>query len=270
MMSEAAPLAGPLAGRRIVVTRAQAQAGDLVAQLMALGATPLECPAIAIAPPESYDGLDAALDRISGYDWIIFTSVNGVAAVLARLSDRGQDRAVLHGVRIGAIGPATAQALAAAGVPPQFVPATYVAEAIVAQIADVAGQHILLPRADIARAALGAGLRGRGALVDEVTAYRTVSAPGLAAIADLLRVGSVDALTFTSSSTVRFFLEGLAVSGITPADLQREPGRPAVICIGPITADTAQAQGLVVDAVAEEYTTGGLIAALLRWFAGAA
>jgi uroporphyrinogen-III synthase len=256
----------PLQGRRIVVTRAREQADDLIERLRALGAEPLACPAIAIAPPEDDAPLDAAIPQISSYDWVIFTSVNGVAAFMERLNRLGVDRAALRHVRIGAIGPATAAALTAAHLPPHFVPDTYVAEAIVEQIGDVGAQRILLPRADIARAALAEGLRARGATVDEVTAYRTVPATDLTRVAALVRDGAVDALTFTSSSTVRYFLQGLAEAGLTAADLQADPRRPAVVCIGPITAETAQEQGLPVDAVADEYTTDGLIAALVRWF----
>jgi uroporphyrinogen-III synthase len=175
---------------------------------------------------------------------------------------------VLRHAHIGAIGPATAAALAAADLPPHFVPDTYVAEAVVAQIGDVAGKRILLPRADLARTALADGLGERGALVDEVTAYRTIPAPELAQVTDLLRAGTVGALTFTSSSTVRYFLAGLEATGKPVAELLCGPPRPAVVCIGPITAATAREQGLPVDAVAAEYTTAGLIAALVRWFAG--
>jgi uroporphyrinogen-III synthase len=259
--------ASPLQGRRIIVTRAQEQAGSLVARLRALGAEPLECPAITIVPPATYAPLDAALAHLAQYDWVIFTSVNGVAAFLQRLAHLGQDTGALAGVRIGAIGPATAAALTTAGLSLAFVPTTYVAEAIVAQIGDLAGQRVLLPRADIARAALAEGLRQRGARVDEVTAYRTAPAPGLARMAAGLRSGVVDAITFTSSSTVRYFVQGLEAAGLKVTDLPSGPRRPAIICIGPITAATAGECGLPVDAVAEEYTTAGLIAALVQWFA---
>ena len=267
-MPSPAPGSGlPLQGRRIVVTRAGDQAGPLLARLQALGAAPLACAAIAIAPPASYAPLDAAIRAIAGYDWVIFTSVNGVAAVMARLAAAGLDPAALRDHRLAAIGPATAAALTDQGLRPAFVPDTYVAEAIVAGIGDMAGQRILLPRADIARAALGAGLRAGGALVDEVTAYRTVPGPGLAAVAGLLQAGDVDALTFTSSSTVRYFLQGLDNAGFPGDHLRAGPARPAVVCIGPITAGTAREAGLPVDAVADEYTTDGLIAALVGLFA---
>jgi uroporphyrinogen-III synthase len=262
--SAPAAVRAPLQGRRIVVTRARAQAGDLLAGLRALGAEPLACPAIAIAPPLSYAPLDAAVARLAGYDWLLFTSVNGVAAFAARRGRLGAQPAP-DGLRVGAIGPATAEAARAAGLAPTFVPDTYVAEAILAQIGDVAGRRILLPRAERARPVLAAGLRARGALVDEVTAYRTVPDAGGAALIADLRAGAIDAITFTSSSTVRFFWEGLA-GQMEPADLAAAPRRPAILCIGPITAATARALGLPVDAVAEPYTIAGLLDALTRWF----
>ncbi len=258
----------PLAGRRIVVTRAAAQADDLLAQLRALGAEPLACPAIAITAPTDFAALDAALGAIADYDWVIFTSVNGVSAVLDRLAVQGRAPSALAGPRIAAIGPGTAGALAAAGLPPAFVPGRFVTEALVAEIGDVAGRRVLLPRADIARPALALGLRARGAFVDEITAYCTVPAELPTGIAAALRAGQVDAITFTSSSTVRYFLSALAPAGVTVTGLQG-PERPAVVCIGPITAATARARGLPVDAVAAEYTIPGLVAALVRWFAAA-
>lgn len=265
-MSESAALtAQPLRGRRIVVTRAQAQAGDLVARLRALGAEPLECPAIRIVPPASYAPLDAAIAELAAYDWIVFTSVNGVTAFMDRLAAAGVPPTALLGHRLAAIGPATAEALRVHGLQTAFMPTAYVAEAIIAQIGDVAGQRMLLPRADIARAALGLGLRAKGARVDEVTAYHTVAGTGWAAVAERLRSGTIDALTFTSSSTVRYFGQSLAALGLTTADLQHGPQRPAVVCIGPITAQTARDLGWPVDAVAADYTTAGLISALLRW-----
>ena len=266
-MPERAPLPTglPLQGRRIVVTRAQAQAGELVTQLRALGAEPLECPAIRIVPPASYAPLDAAIADLAAYDWIVFTSVNGVTAFVERLAQAGLPPTALAALRLAAIGPATAEALRAQGLQPAFVPSAYVAEAIIAEIGDVAGQRMLLPRADIARAALGVGLRAKGAQVDEITAYRTVAGAGGDRVAAQLRAGTVDALTFTSSSTVRYFGQSLAALGLRAADWQQGPHRPAVVCIGPITAQTARDLGWPVDAVAADYTTAGLIAALLRW-----
>ena len=231
-----------LTGRRIVITRPEADAARLAERLRALGAVPVVMPAIEIEftdPPE----LDRALKDLGGYHWVIFTSRNGVEAVFRRI---GQ----LAGPKVAAIGPATAEALRGRGVTPDLVPSEYVAEAILASLPEVRGLRFLLPRADIAREALVDGLRRRGALVDEIAAYRTRPASRLAPL------GPVDAVTFTSSSTVRGFLAG----GPVPAGAK-------VICIGPITAQTARECGLEVTAVAVEYTEDGLIEALEAAFA---
>lgn len=255
----------PLAGRRIIVTRAQGQADSLLASMRELGAEPVLCPAIVIAPPVSYAPLDAAIQHINDYQWLIFTSVNGVRSFRERLNIVGVPPARLHSLHIAAIGPATAQALVEVGLIPSFVPQSYVAEAIVAEIGDIRGQRILLPRADIARAALAIGLRERGASVDEIDAYRTVAAR-LRAIGGLL--ANADVITFTSSSTVRYFLTALGAEGWAAEDAKEQLNRLVVACIGPITAATASDHGLRVDIVAREYTTAGLVVALVQWFAG--
>jgi uroporphyrinogen III methyltransferase / synthase len=231
-----------LAGRRIVITRPEPDADRLAERLRALGATPVVVPAIRIEftdPPE----LDDALARIAGYDWVIFTSRNGVEAVFRRTRS-------IAGPRVAAIGPATAQALREHGVESDLMPDEYVAEAVLDALGDVAGCRCLLPRADIAREALATGLAARGAVVHEIAAYRT--RPITEPRADL---GPVDAVTFTSSSTVRGFLAGGPV-----------PGGARIVCIGPITARTARECGLAVSTVAEAYTEDGLIAALQAAF----
>jgi uroporphyrinogen III methyltransferase / synthase len=232
-----------LSGRRIVITRPEADAHRLAERLRRLGATPIIAPAIRIHftdPPE----LDRALARITAYDWVIFTSRNGVEAVFRRTSN-------LAGPKVAAIGPATAQALREHGITPDLMPAEYVAEAILQALGSVAGSRFLLPRADIAREALAAGLVERGAVVDEIAAYQTRH------VAERPKnLSAVDAVTFTSSSTVRGFLEG----GPVPEGVR-------IVCIGPITARTARECGLMVSAVAEEYTEDGLVAALQAAFA---
>lgn len=229
-----------LTGRRVVVTRPGEDGVRLAGRLAAAGAEPILVPAIAIEftdPPE----LDAALARLAAFDWVVFTSRNGVEAVFRR-TER------LAGPRIAAIGPATAAALAARGAPADLMPAEYVAEAVLEALGHVAGLRILLPRADIARRALADGLRAGGAHVTEVAAYRT-----RAAQTPRPDLSGTDAVTFTSSSTVRGFLAGGPV-----------PGGAKVVCIGPVTARTARAHGLEVAAVADAYTEDGLIAALAR------
>lgn len=257
----------PLAGRQIVVTRASEQSDDLIARLRDLGATPIECPAISIAPLPDFTELDAAISRLETYDWVIFTSVNGVTAVASRMSALGVDKAVLCSRNLAVIGPATQEALVELGCQPRFMPDSYVAEAIVEQIGDVSGCRVLLPRADIARKALATGLREKGALVDEVDAYRTVTGAGIAALADLLRTGTADAVTFTSSSTVRYTIDGLVASGWETGQAVELLNASAIVCIGPITAQTAREYGLNVAAVADEYTARGLVGALTRLFA---
>ena len=234
-----------LQGRRIVITRPRERARRLAERLRSLGAEPIVFPTVRIEPADP-GPLDAAVRSLERYDWIVFTSANGVEAFWTRLVAAEKDARDLARRKVAAIGPVTAQALRQRGVEPVLVPDEYVAEAILGSLGDVRGLRFLLPRADIAREALAAGLRERGAAVTEVVAYRTVGAG--AAPPDLSRA---DAVTFTSSSTVRHFVASGAVAG-----------QAKVVCIGPVTADTARALGLTVHAVATAYTEDGLIQAL--------
>ena len=267
-------LRASLTGKRILITRPRAQAAALCDKLAALGAEPIPFPTIEIAPLEDYAALDNAIGLLSQYHWIIFTSVNGVVAFWNRLDLAGHND--LSDLRVAAIGPVTAQALAKHGVQAHFIPEEYVAEAIVEGIGDVNGQWILLPRADIAREVLAVELGRRGAMVHEIAAYRTLpAAPDPHGLTELRR--GVDAITFTSSSTVRNFV--MLISGgqkyIDAANIRRmgrdgvpmpSLGRAAIACIGPITAQTAREVGLPVDGVAKEYTMEGLVAALAEYF----
>jgi uroporphyrinogen-III synthase len=256
----------PLHGRRIAVTRAEEQAGGLAARLRELGAEPVVCAAIAITPPADFGPLDAAIGRLEDDDWLLVTSANGVRALLDRMAALGKGGEALAHLTIGAIGPATAEALAERGLRAAFVPSAYVAESILAEIGDVAGLRMLLPRADIARETLAAGLRERGAAVDEIAAYRTVPGGGALALAELLRQGALDAITFTSSSTVRYTLDGLEAAGMDRTAARALLREIAVVCIGPVTAATARDEGLRVDVVAREYTAAGVVAALVERF----
>jgi uroporphyrinogen III methyltransferase/synthase len=246
-----------LRGKRILVTRPRAQADSLCDRLRALGAQPIVFPTIAIAPPEDYGPLDEALAALREYDWAILTSVNGVAAFWGRLQEIAAS--VPPGLRFAAIGPATARALEEQGVRAEFVPDEYVAESLAAGLGEVRGQRVLLARADIARRALADDLRAQGAVVTEVAAYRTVPAePDPAGLEEMRR--GVDAIIFTSSSTVRNFVKMVG-------DLHLEGA--AIACIGPITAASARKAGLTVDVMAQEYTTEGVVAALAKYFGGA-
>lgn len=252
-----------LHGKRILITRARAQAGGLAESLAQRGAVPILFPTIEIAPLDDYARLDAALDQLSGYHWVVFTSVNGVAAFWERLTATGRDATALTDRRTAAIGPATARALAQRGVQAELVPEEYVAEAIVDGLGDVAGQWILLPRAEIAREALADELGRRGAVVHEIPVYRTLPvAPDAAALAELAR--GVDIITFTSSSTVRNFA---AVTAQQKLSLKPLVNDAVVACIGPITAQTARDLGLPVHVQAEVYTMDGLVQALERHLA---
>ena len=245
----------PLAGKRILVTRPRAQAAELCDKLTAQGATPIVFPTIEIAPPDDYGALDRAIRHLAQYQWITFTSVNGVKSFWERLDVVGAGLAPVQ--RIAAIGPATASALQAHDVTVTLIPDEYVAEAIIESIGAVQGQRILLPRADIAREALAVELRKRGAIVDEITAYRTLPAqPDPDGLRELQR--GVDAITFTSSSTVRNFMALRGRDSVLPQTL--------IACIGPITANTAREFDLRVDVIAADYTTDGLVAALVDHF----
>lgn len=259
----------PLLGKRILVTRAAHQAGELSAKLRELGAEPIEYPVIAIAPPEDSSRLDQALARAArgGYDWIVFTSANGVAAVAERMAALGLERMGLGQARVAVIGPATARAVAELlRRPVDVMPSVYVAEALAAAMGDVRGQSVLLARADIARPALSQALRAAGAQVDEVIAYRTVIEEPTAVkqpeldILSLLAQGQIDVVTFTSSSTVRAFIAHVGRQALS--DLHRV----VIACIGPITAETVRAEGLSPTVVAEEHTVGGLVTALAKYY----
>ncbi len=247
----------PLFGRRVLVTRSRDQASELSARLRELGAVPVEFPTIEVRPPKDWAPLDEAIARLSGYDWVILTSVNGVRFFWERLRRVGLDARALGNAHLAAIGPATAEEMEKHGLFPDLVPAKYVAEALLVEIDPVAGQRILLPRADIARPALVDGLRAAGAGVDEVVAYRTVPAGAKSAgpIRRMLEAGEIDVLTFTSSSTVRNLVAALDPLPPLPAGL-------VVAAIGPVTAQTAEELGLPVHIVAEEYTIEGLVKAI--------
>lgn len=254
----------PLFGKKVLVTRSREQASVLSAAIEALGGEPLEFPVIRITEPEDFTPLDHAIEEIGSFDWIIFTSVSGVEAFFRRLRLNRKDVRALHGARLSAIGPKTKESLEAYGFFVDYVPGEYRAEEIAAGLKDkvVAGDRVLLPRADIARKVLPESLREMGALVTEVIAYKTEMASGDAAgLLEMLRSGEVHVITFTSSSTVRNFIGMLA-----SPDLQSLLAGVTVACIGPVTADTAREMGMAVDVMAKEYTIDGLVAAILEHF----
>ncbi|NLC37663.1 MAG: uroporphyrinogen-III C-methyltransferase, partial [Clostridia bacterium] len=203
----------PLFGKRIVVTRPREQAEELADLIADLGGEPVMVPTIAIAPPEDYSLFDEALSKINSYDWIVFTSVNGVKAFFQRLGVKGYDIRMLFGVKIAAIGPVTKQELEKYRLLVDYVPAEYRAEAMIEdwKNRELSGQRFLLPRSDIGRSILPDFLRSKGALVHDVAAYRTVKAKtDYSFLYELLRRGKVHLATFTSSSTVKHFLDAFS------------------------------------------------------------
>ncbi|MBI4829273.1 MAG: uroporphyrinogen-III C-methyltransferase [Nitrospinae bacterium] len=258
----------PLFGRRIVVTRAREQASDFAALLANAGAEVIEFPAIEVVPPPSWDSLDAALAKLSSYDWVVFTSVNGVGFFVKRLRERGMDIRDLKGLLVLAIGPKTAEAVEALGVRVDFVPKEYRAESIIEGMgADrIRGKNILIPRAKVAREVLPDEMKKLGAQVTIAECYETVR-PGDKRDAARRRfeAGEIDAVTFTSSSTV----ENFVAMWDSPDEARRLMNGVTVASIGPITSATARKLGLEPSVEPAEYTTAALAGALVEHFARA-
>ncbi len=256
----------PLFGRRVVVTRARAQAGELSVELERLGAEVYEFPTIEIRAPEDFGPLDAAIRELDSFGWIVFTSVNGAESFFERLRHHGLDlRAVPRRAKIAAIGPATAEKIEEVGLRVDIVPEEYRAESLIEALEDdpLAGERVLIPRAKVAREILPEKLREAGAEVVVPPAYESVpSSEGKDELTGRLEVGEIDCVTFTASSTVENFVGALGAE-----EAVRLLAGARVACIGPVTAETARKHGLRVDAEAEEYTIPGLVAAVVDLFA---
>ncbi|MDO9567494.1 MAG: uroporphyrinogen-III C-methyltransferase [Candidatus Desulfaltia sp.] len=254
----------PLMGKKIVVTRARQQASELVKILSDLGAECLECPTIKVVPPDDWEPLDTAIDNLSSYDWLIFTSVNGVNFFFERLFKQDRDVRAFSNLRTASIGPATAKRMFDFGLKSDIVPESYVAESIIEAFAqeDIKGKKVLLPRAKEARPILPVELAKMGAIVDEVTAYRTEKVrDNVDALIAGLEQGTVDLITFTSSSTVKNFH-----ALIPPEKFNDLMKRVTIASIGPITTDTAKALGFNVHIAAESYTIPGLCDAIVQFY----
>jgi len=253
----------PLFGLTVMVTRARAQASDLVSLLEELGAQTVEFPTIRIEDPDDTEPLDRAIDSLDGIDWLIFTSVNGVARFMNRLTSKGRDVRELKGVKICAIGPATRAEVERHSIRVDVVPPEYVAESVVEALAgeDVAGKRVLMPRASVARSLLPAALREMGAEVNEVDAYKTVAETAdQADRIEMLTSGNVDIVTFTSSSTVRNFVELVGKE-----TLDTLPDSVRFASIGPVTSETARDLGIEVSVESEQHDIAGLIQTIAQW-----
>jgi len=254
----------PLFGKTVVVTRTRQQASELVDQLRDLGADCLEFPTIRLEPPTTWAELDRAIRRIEEYDWIFFTSPNGVRFFFDRLESLHLDLRILKGLKIGVMGPATAQALAEFHLRPDLIPEKYQAENLLEKLSNIplSNKKVLIPRAEQAREVLPEGLRKMGAEVSVVPAYRTLPAmEGKGKLEEKLSQGAVACLTFTSSSTVIYFLDQFPRQKILSLLKQVD-----IACIGPITAQTAQDNGLEVRIIAEDFTVPGLVQAIEKYY----
>lgn len=272
----------PFHGKRIVVTRAREQASDLVSTLTELGAECIEIPTIKVVPPSDNTPLERAIENIKNYDWLIFTSVNGVKFFFDTLFKSGKDVRVLGHLKCACIGPVTKEELGSHGIVSDILPESYRAESIVEAFQgvniqgdkiDIKGKRILLPRAKEARSVLPDELERMGAVLDEVTAYVTEQVTDENdTLIKLLEKNTIDKtggddenrgidmVTFTSSSTVKNF------KALLPQDRFAELIKGVTVaCIGPITADTATAEGFKPDIIATEYTIPGLVNAMVRF-----
>jgi uroporphyrinogen-III synthase len=259
----------PLDGCRVLVSRAKKQARALSSALRELGCKVIEIPFIEVRRPNSYRPLDSAVRNLATYDWLIFTSVNGVDALFERLAKKQSDVSLLAHLKIAAIGPATRKAIEQHGLRVAVTPKEYVAESVVASLRRrVQGKRLLLVRAKVARDVIPRELRKAGADVDVVEAYETVVPKSSekrlrALLAD--RTQKPHAITFTSSSTVKNFVELLGLRSARAA-LKKPARRQGVhtVSIGPVTSATLREFGLPVDIEAREYTIPGLVAAIVE------
>jgi uroporphyrinogen III methyltransferase/synthase len=255
----------PLHGKRVLVTCAREQAGSLSDLITDAGGEPVELSTIQIAPPSDGSLLQNAARGISSYQWIVLTSANAVDALFQALDKEGLDTRALAGIRVAAIGPATADALARYGVHADCVPVRYVSEALVDELKDRVqpGDTVLHPRAESGREVVVDGLSALGATVQQVAAYRTVVPEGIEERArELLTSGQIDVVTFASSSSVRNLVELLS-GDITPLS------GVTVACIGPITEGTARELGLQVQVQTTDHTIPGLVFAMIDHFSAA-
>jgi uroporphyrinogen III methyltransferase/synthase len=251
----------PLFGKRILVTRPRHQAGNLVHRLEELGAVPVGLPAVEIREPSDWSSVDRALSRLADFHWLVFTSANGVHALVRRLRQTGRDLRALGPLQLAAIGPSTADALRSYQLEPDLVPPTYCSESLAAALKErAAGKRVLLARADRGRDLLRHELQAVAA-VEQIAVYSQVDAIDMEAEAlDCLRRGEVDYVTLTSSNIARSLARALDET----SRARILAGEVRLVTISPVTSADVRALGLPVAAEAEEYTVPGLVKALVR------
>ena len=245
----------PLFGQRVLLTRPRHLADDMAQQVLERGGEPLVLPVVEVAEPLSWEPVDRAIAGLEGYDWLVFTSVNGVAFFFDRLRQQGRDLRVLARCKLAAIGPATADALRARYLEPDLVPETFNSEGLVAALRErVAGQRVLLARADRGLELLRDELSPI-ATVEQIAVYRQVDEVLQGPVVELLRAGEIDWVTLTSSNIARGIERVLGDEGRVLV----ESGRTRLVAISP---RTAEATTLPITAIAETYTTQGVLEAL--------
>jgi len=255
----------PLFGKTIVITRSREQASELAEKLNALGARVLSFPTVRFEPPDDDQPLDDALQSLSEFDWVIFTSVNAVDRVFTAIDVQGGDARRFAGVKICCIGPGTAARLAERGIRADLIPERFTSNAIwdaLAENESLAGKRFLLPRADIAGRDLPEKLLTAGAKVTDIAAYKTLPGEPASDVIEALRADQVDLVTFTSASTARNYAAIISVA------LGQPPENMAYISIGPETSKAAGEVGLVIAAEADEHTLDGLVAAVVEYLGG--
>jgi len=260
----------PLRGLRVLNTRAATGAAALSEPLRALGATVVELPLLAFAPPADWGPVERRWQALAPGDWVVFTSATAVDCLLAHVRDGGGDAGALNAARVAAIGPGTAEALRDAGVSVALVPERFQGEGLLAALLGELppAARVWVPRAEAARAVLIDGLRQAGHRVCVTAVYRTVpAAVDSEALRRLLREGGLDWIVFTSPSAVRYFLEAL---GVGRQALPAASGWPGVACLGAVTARTAREAGLTVQVQPEAQHLAGLVAALAAYVAATA
>jgi len=251
----------PLFGRRLLVTRAVDQAGPLADALCELGAEPVLCPTIGIVPPASYAELDAGIARLAETDYLVLTSANAVVAFFARLATAGRDTRALAGITLVAVGPKTAEALAAGGVHADLMPASYDAEGVVALLcSEVAGKRVLYPRAALARDLIVTALTAAGATVAAPIAYASAPPADAARVAAAALAEGLDLLTFTAASTVRNF------AALLDAEQLSQARRVPAAVIGPQTAAAARELGFTIAVEPAEATLEAMVGAIVDYF----